>query len=174
MSKEFVRARDFEFAERIRKRLYELAFQETRLDSDGVLGRKPPPVQGGLMLWPAEYHALRHGAEARPESSLLVQVTREEAGPCAQACFVPRQLSTLVREIQELEHDVAKMPPDSVVYTHYHPTGGLYMFSPESPPERVRSQDLLETLGRIRVIAQEALDRSELLFVFAQYEQVVA
>jgi len=41
------------------------------------------------------------------------------------------------------------------------------------PPVKVSAQDLLAVLGGIRVIAQEAFDRSELLFVFAQNEQFV-
>ena len=175
MSKEFVRSLDFEGAERIRKGLYELAFREWPPGEGEVAVRPPPSVDGGLMLWSAEYYALRKLVRTRPESSFLVQITSVEAGPYAQSCYVPGQLRRLIEEIRELEQELGKMPADSIVYTHYEPTGGLYLFiEKEEPPVKVRAQDILWILGRVQTIAQEALDRSELLFVFAQYEQLVA
>ena len=127
------------------------------------------------MLYSAQYHALRKLVRTWPESRFLVQIASVEAGPYAQACYVPGQLRKLMEEIRELEQELAKLQADSIVYTHYEPTGGLYLFiEKEEPPVKVRAQDFLGILGRIQTIAQEALDNSELLFVFASDEQFVA
>src|SRR2546427_9828750 len=128
MSKEFVRARDFEGAERTRKNLYELAFREWPPAEDRVSPRPLPSVEGGLMLYSAQYHALRKLVRTWPESSFLVQIASVEAGPYAQACYVPGQLRKLMEEIRELEQELAKLQADFIVYTHYEPTGGLDLF----------------------------------------------
>jgi len=130
-------------------------------------------IAGGVWLWDRDFYALRHLTRKWPGNRFFVQITKADAGPYAQACLVPGQLPTLVKEIRELENHLSAMPPDSIVYEFREGGGGLYL-DPIGTLVEVRSEDLLSTLGRIRALIEEALAQSELVFVTADYQEIVA